>query len=823
MSRKTLCLLVAVLLLFSSASCAQKTTEVPATATPERAAAATATPIPEPRATKAAPKPDRTVYKIGTHAEHPPFESVDNGGNIVGFDVDIMDAIAEKAGFEYEWVNTCLDGIFVALQAGEFDAVISAAMITDERAEIVDFSAPYCNAGQMIAVRIADKDTIRTVGDLDGIKVAVRLGAPGDTWLTDHTKAQVIRYFEITRAFQALANGDIDAVFTDGPTSSDILQSNPELGVTLVGDPITDEFYGIAVNKEKTDLLDMINSGLAAVRADGTYDEIYDAWLGMPEVAVEPEPAETLGGPKSVTMTFFQEPNSLVRMYTGMWFAGLAIDLLNPGLWFFDDNLDISLEMAAEVPTKDNGLISEDGLTVEIPLNPDADWSDGTPVTADDFVFTYEMILDPANINVGSTWPYDSYVESVTAKDDKTLVIQFSEPFAPWASTMFDFVLPKQVVEPVYKARGTIDGLAAWRGPKDGPTIYNGPYAVKEWETGSYLIFEANDNYWRGRPKIDQINILIVPDDEAQMAAIRTNDTDIGIFLSYADIPTIEELGDVEIRTVLSGFNESWFFNLNTDETDAGNGHIALQDVRVRQAIAYAVDFDLICKELLYGGTYPPLSKWEETIYAYLDANPYAYDPDQARALLDEAGWVDSNGDGTRDRDGVELVLRHSTTQGREVREQIQVVAQQNLADVGIGIEIVNYSSDLMWSSFEDGGPIASGQFDIAEWSHTSSFPDPSESQWLCSEIPSDEFPEGTNWYGICDAELDAAVRAQAVEMDPDKRVELFHEIGRIMNEKVYWVGVWHDNDVWAINTRLLNARISGANPFWNVFEWDVQ
>ncbi|MEJ2732542.1 MAG: peptide ABC transporter substrate-binding protein [Anaerolineae bacterium] len=533
------------------------------------------------------------------------------------------------------------------------------------------------------------------------------------------------------------------------------------------------------------------------------------------EVTVEVPAPEEL---KSVTMTFFEEPDSLNTQFSGMWFAALAIDLFNPGLWYWDNNLEPSLEMAAEFPTRENGLISEDGLTIRIPLNPDANWSDGEPVTAEDFVFTYEMVLDPGNIATQSTWPYDTYLESVTAEDDKTLVLTFTEPFAPWATTMFNWVLPEHVLRPVFEAEGSIDE-AEWN---RNPDVVNGPFKLREWEAGSHLIFEANDMYWRGRPKIDQVNILVVPDDEAQMAAIKTGDTDIGIFLSYADIPTINELDDVDVVTVLSGYNESWFFNLNTDETSADNGHPALQDVRVRQAIAYAVDFDAICEQLLFGGTYPPPTKWEETPYAYPDADVYAYNPDKARALLDEAGWVDSNGDGTRDKDGVELVLVYSTTQGREVREQTQVVAQQYLADVGIGIEIQNNSYDTMWNSYGQGGPIATGNYDIAQWSDSGDFPDPNESQWLCAEIPSDEFPDGGNWYGICDEELDAALQAQAVEMDPEARIDRFHDVGRVINENVYWLGVWHDNDVWTINRRLRSVHISGADPFWNAYEWDV-
>ncbi|MBN1641836.1 MAG: basic amino acid ABC transporter substrate-binding protein [Anaerolineae bacterium] len=223
-----------------------------------------------------------SVYQIAMNAEYPPFESVDESGNIVGFDPDVIAAIAEVSGFEYELVNTRWEGIFVALQSGEYDAVISAATITDERAEIVDFSDPYFNAGQMIAVRKADADRITTVADLDGIKVGVQLGTTGDLWLSENTKAEVVRYDEITLAFQALGNGDVDAVFNDGPTSADIVQSNPELGATLVGEAVTDELYGIAVNKGQPELLEKVNEGLAQIMSDGTYDALYDKWFGTP-------------------------------------------------------------------------------------------------------------------------------------------------------------------------------------------------------------------------------------------------------------------------------------------------------------------------------------------------------------------------------------------------------------------------------------------------------------------------------------------------------------------------------------------------------------
>jgi len=276
--------LVAVMLFSALAGCAQpKPTAVPPTTAP---VAPAATAVPKPTE---APKPvGLGVVKIGNNAEYPPFESVDASGKIVGFDPDIIAAIAKAAGFEFELINTRWDGIFVALASGEFDAVISAATITDERKQTVDFSDPYFNAGQMIAVK--QGSPIKTPADLDGKKVGVQLGTTGDIWVSDNTKAEVVRYDEITLAFQALGNGDIDAIVNDGPTSADIIKANPELGATLVGEPFTEENYGIAVSKDKPELLAAINKGLAAVKASGEYDKIYETWFGIPEAAA-PAPA----------------------------------------------------------------------------------------------------------------------------------------------------------------------------------------------------------------------------------------------------------------------------------------------------------------------------------------------------------------------------------------------------------------------------------------------------------------------------------------------------------------------------------------------------
>lgn len=215
------------------------------------------------------------TIRIGTNAEYPPFEEINVDGEFVGFDIDLMNALAADAGFEIEWVNTRWDGIFFALAEGEFDAVISAATITAQRERIVDFTNPYFVASQSIAVSTEIAADVATPDDLAGMRVGVQTGTTGDEYATNLDGVEVVRFDEVTLAFQALGQGDIDAVIADTPASQAIIANNPDLNATVVGDPLTAEFYGIAVRPDFPELLEALNVSLANLFDDGSYDEIH--------------------------------------------------------------------------------------------------------------------------------------------------------------------------------------------------------------------------------------------------------------------------------------------------------------------------------------------------------------------------------------------------------------------------------------------------------------------------------------------------------------------------------------------------------------------
>lgn len=525
------------------------------------------------------------------------------------------------------------------------------------------------------------------------------------------------------------------------------------------------------------------------------------------DVVIEPEP-ETPSARKVATFIWTQEFDNLNPLYTNMWFSSITQQIWNASAWNFDIDNNPNPVLVTEIPSLENGGISEDGRTITITLRDDIVWSDNSPITSADFVFTYEMVTSPSNI-VTTSYPY-SLIEDISAPDAQTVVTVFEEPFVPWAASLWQFVLPEHVLRPVFDADGSID-TADWN---LAPTVSAGPFVFAEWESGSYTRFVRNENFYDEPAKIDEVFFRFVPDDASQVAALRTGDGDLGTFISTADIPTLEAAG-VEVFAVVSGYDEGWFLYFGEE------AHPALADVRVRQAIALCFDRQSINRDLLLGLTEPAVTFWDNTPYANPNLSAWPYDPAAGMALLDEAGWVDEDGNGIREKDGIELTLIHGTT-AREIRQDTQAVAQQNLAECGIRLDTLSYAPDIYFQSYGGGGPLPTGELDIGQFSSTEAFPDPDTSRWLCSEIPSDEYPDGINDQKICDEELDALFRLQSTQIDFEERQQTLWQIGEIMYENVYWLGVWQDLDTWAVSSRLSNVNISGASPFYSIAEWDI-
>lgn len=246
----------------------------------------TAPPAAAASAAASAPPPAK-VYVVGTDAAYAPFESQNDKGEIVGFSVDTLNAVAKKAGIEIKYVNTPWEGIFNSLQQGDRDLLISSITITDERKQTMDFSAPYFDAVQLIAVKGDSK--VAKFDELKKLKVGVQTGTTGDevvTKLLGKTSTNVKRFESTPLALKELESGGVDAVVADNGVVIHYVANNAGSKFKTVSDAsFTPEQYGIAVKKGNAELLEKINKGLADMKADGTYDQIYAKYFGAAPAA----------------------------------------------------------------------------------------------------------------------------------------------------------------------------------------------------------------------------------------------------------------------------------------------------------------------------------------------------------------------------------------------------------------------------------------------------------------------------------------------------------------------------------------------------------
>jgi len=265
--RNTYILLVVVIVLaFVLGACQKQTTESPEYPAPAE--------VEQPQEGY----PAGGTIQVATDAAFWPFETVDETTKeIVGFDIDLMNAIAENQGLTVEWVNTPFDSVTAGVSTCQYDAAVAAITITDERKEVMLFSQPYINAGQIVVVAIDNTD-VNGVADLEGKTVAAQLGTTGEIEANKIADVTYKPYDTYDLAFLDLVNGQVDAVIADYPTAYGFIGKNADK-LKAVGDVFTEESYGIAVCKDKPELLAKIDAGLQAIVAAGKVKELEDKWL----------------------------------------------------------------------------------------------------------------------------------------------------------------------------------------------------------------------------------------------------------------------------------------------------------------------------------------------------------------------------------------------------------------------------------------------------------------------------------------------------------------------------------------------------------------
>jgi len=531
-------------------------------------------------------------------------------------------------------------------------------------------------------------------------------------------------------------------------------------------------------------------------------------------------------GGKSVTVAFSQEPDLLSGLFSSMSFAQWITQSILVGLGTWDANNNLIPELATEVPTSANGGVSADGLTITWHLKPCLFWSDGQPLTSADVKFTWQVEVDPGNA-VYSRAGYDQ-IESIDTPDNTTVILHFKSLYPGWQTLFTSGPNNQGSIQPKHILDGKTgiekEPFTHW------PTISSGPFIITDWVAGDHLVMLPNPNYWKGHPKLDQIQIKFVPDPETAKAALKTGDVDfVPDFAEsdLADLPALEPA--IHTRVDAGPEFEHYFFNLGVKGTGTGesdyDGFCPFKDVNVRKAIILGIDRQTIVNTLLFGKTTVPASLWPNSSWYNTSLTAYPYDPAQAKTLLDTAGYT-PGADGIRHGmcNGVDTKLSFSfETTNKQLRIDMGTATQGMLKEIGVEFNPTFTPSGTFFGNYASGANMATGKFDMAGYT-TGFYPDPYTDGFLCSTVVSNQNQGGSNNYHICDPVLDALFKDVNSSADPAVRKVAVDKIQQYMFDNALVIPMYARANVMAYTDRFIlppTSVISGM--MGDTFNWDVK
>lgn len=544
----------------------------------------------------------------------------------------------------------------------------------------------------------------------------------------------------------------------------------------------------------------------------------------------DPTTADT--GSKGINIAFEQEPDVAVGNFSNMSFSVWIYQMFGLGTGRWDDKSNLVAYAASEIPSIDNGGVSADGTTVTWKLKPCIFWSDGEPITSKDIAFTFNMYKDTGNNPISrSDW---AHVTSVDTPDDQTAVLHFDGIYPAWP-LLLDLgpnngsggILPAHIFEGK-------TGLES--DPQiHTPTWAGGPFAIKEWVPGDHMTLVRNPNFFGDAAKLDYVNIKFVPDPETGLAALKTGDVDLMVNLAESDIETVKglESNGIQLRVDATPDFEHLLFNLGTTKGVDGkgisdvDGFCPFQDVNVRKAIILGMDrLSFIKNYLKEDETAFIASLWPNSYWYNTSLTPYPYDPDQANALLDAAGYpVGSDGirAGTCNGQPVKFSLGIETTTAQRRIDDVLAI-QADLKKIGIDIVPNHIPAGTFFGTYAEGADMQTGKFDMAIFT-TGYYPDPdASSNWDCADVPNKDNPLGANNYHYCDPKLDDMFSQGLASADLATRKAVYDQIQQYMFDNALMAPLYARANVFAYADRLIFPPSSGYSNFaWDMEYFDVK
>jgi peptide/nickel transport system substrate-binding protein len=549
-----------------------------------------------------------------------------------------------------------------------------------------------------------------------------------------------------------------------------------------------------------------------------------------PTQAPEPTAPQAAAAETSIVIAIPEDPPNFNASVADTGYDALVMELVLLGLADIDPEGNVFPELAAELPTVENGgvVIDEDAWSMDVTwkLRDDVTWADGKPVTADDVIFTYEAIVNP---ETGLWVPGIDYVDSVEKIDDYSFVIHYNSVYPGYLT---QFGGEQLVIWPAHYCNAE-EGFTAWDCARE--PLSDGPYILKDWQMGDHMTFVRNPNYFdaeRGKPGIDQIVVRIVPDPSVAKTMLIQGDADVYM---WAPEPMIDDLKDVPSVKVSISPTSRWVMRLFPNEAAKGsidpvaNPHPILSDVRVRRAIRMAIDVDTISEQIFHGYGVPVWTEFFRPPYVCDIPRP-AYDPEGAAKLLEEAGWIDQDGDGVRECHGClnakegDLMSMEFMTYAEygEALELAQQLMGEMLGKIGMKLDLSVVEGSVMWADYQSGGIEQQGNFDLNLWDDGYAGVDPTDFLWELYHSEAAQPDSGWNVVRWINPDFDALLD-EAYTLDEESRQDVFCQMAQLLEEQLPVILLFSTTNADAYSARIEGVQ-STVNDIvtWNVADWKI-
>ena len=487
------------------------------------------------------------------------------------------------------------------------------------------------------------------------------------------------------------------------------------------------------------------------------------------------------------------EPSGLIAMIAGESSASTIASNIFNSLLKYDKNLELTGELAQSWD------VSADQKTITFHLKPNLKWADGKSLTSDDILFTWQLVTDDK-----TRTPYGAdykLVKKAEAPDPETFKVTYAQPYAPALDSWSGLhILPKHLL-----AGQDINNTPFARNP-----VGSHYYQLDQWKKGESISLKRNVNATQGQAKIDHLVSRIIPDRAAQFLELMADNIDSMSLnsIQYARIfPSRPDLTSKIAQYKELGNSYTYLgFNLKRKPFD---------DVRVRQAINYAIDKQEIIDGVLLSLGLPVASPYKPgTRWSNPELHPYPYDPKKAIALLKEAGFEDRDHDGILDKDGQPLSFEILTNQNKE-REMSAVLVQRRLKEIGIDVKI----RVVEWATFISRF-IKTGDFNVVLLGWGLGLEPDQFNIWHSSQQAPGQF----NFIGYNNPTVDKLLEDGRMELNPDKRMKIYHEFAKILLEDSPVVYLFAGYGLPAIHKRVkgIDDPAPPAGIGHNSYEWYI-